>query len=175
MGVVDNEKVRIASDLEAVLRRACDQKLDLQSLLHSALERIEPRRASRHYYEAHVTVEPVFEDRFQAYVEACAKHRFRPAKFFMQKRKSDTQERSKDDAFCTGRGIAYVELLDRTLRLVAGLTAAGFKVWRYKIESTLIDSRYDDSPLLLDKEGLPEKELHPRAPADGALAGRVGT
>lgn len=167
-------KVRITEDLFDLLSAAKEQNLDLNEILHSTLERIEPRRASRHYYEAHVTIEPVYEDRFQDYLKACGAHKFRPAKFFMQKRKADTQERSKDDAFCTGRGIAYAELRERTLRLVAGLTAAGFKVWRYKIESTLIDSRYDDSPLLLDKEGLPEKELHPRAPAEGALAGRVG-
>jgi len=53
------------------------------------------------------------------------------------------------------------------------LAKEGFKVWRYKIESTLLDSRYDDSKRPLNKAELPEKEANPKPPADGALSGRV--
>ncbi len=159
--------------LFALVSLARNQNWNLERLLQDATAKVERRRSSRHYYEAHVTVEPVFEDRLAQFKIVCHDYKFHVANLLMQKRKGDTEERSKNDAFCTGRGISYTDIKTRMLTLVDRLEKEGFKVWRYKIESTLLDSRYDDAERPLDKKELPEKETNPRAPADGALAGRV--
>lgn len=159
--------------LFAIVSLARNQNWNMERLLQDAINKVERRRDARHYYEAHVTVEPVFEDRLELFKVICHDYKFRVASLLMQKRKGDTEERSKNDSFCTGRGISYTDTKRRMLALVARLEKEGFKVWRYKIESTLMDSRYDDSDHPLDKENLPEKERDPRPPADGALAGRA--
>lgn len=47
--------------------------------------------------------------------------------------------------------------------LMTALKAEGFKVRRYKIENTLLDSCYNDE----GRESLPEKERQPRSPRTG--------
>jgi len=159
--------------LFALVSLARNQNWNLERLLRDATNKIERRRSARHYYEAHVTVEPVFEERLEEFKIICHDYKFRVANLLMQKRSADTEERSKNDSFCTGRGISYTDIRKRMLILVDRLEKEGFKVWRYKIESTLLDSRYDDTERPLDKESLPDKERDPKPPADGALAGRV--
>ncbi len=159
--------------LFALVSLARNQNWSLERLLQDATNKVERRRSTRHYYEAHVTVEPVFEARLEQFKVICHDYKFRVANLLMQKRRGDTEERSKNDSFCTGRGISYTDIKTRMLALVERLEKEGFKVWRYKIESTLLDSRYDDAERPLDKEALPEKERDPKPPADGALAGRV--
>src|SRR5690349_10698437 len=96
------------------------------------------------YFEAHVTIEPVFDDRLTRFQEVCGWHGFRAAELLMKKRSADTPERSQHDSFCTGRDQIY-ELLERRMRmLVQDLRREGFQVWRYKIEDTIIDSRHND-------------------------------
>jgi len=145
---------------------------ELEELLEEAVVKLENRRAARHYYEAHVTIEPVFGDTHEVFRRIAKAYKFHVATLLMQKRKEETPTMSKNDAFCTGRSVSYSDMKDRMLALVSTLTKAGFLVHRYKIESTLLDSRHDDSifPLPIDK--LPEKERNPRAPAEGALSGR---
>lgn len=159
--------------LFALVSLARNQNWTLARLLEDATNKVERRRSNRHYYEAHVTVEPVFEERLEQFKNICHEYKFRVANLLMQKRKSDTEERSKNDSFCTGRGISFTDIKTRMLALVEVLEKEGFKVWRYKIESTLMDSRYDDTERPLDKASLPEKEKDPKPPADGALPGRV--
>jgi NTP pyrophosphatase (non-canonical NTP hydrolase) len=159
--------------LFAIISLSRNQNWNLERLLSDAINKLEKRRDSRHYYEAHVTIEPVFEDRLELFKTVCQDYKFRVATLLMQKRKEDTEERSKNDSFCTGRGISYTDIKTRMLGLISRLEKEGFKVWRYKIESTLLDSRYDDGEHPLNKEDLPQKELNPKAPADGALDGRV--
>lgn len=159
--------------LFAIVSLARNQHWNIERLLQDAISKVERRRNSRHYYEAHITVEPVFEERLERFKVICHDYKFRVASLLMQKRSHDTEERSKNDSFCTGRGISYTDTKKRMLALVDRLEKEGFKVWRYKIESTLLDSRYDDSERPLDKESLPEKEKQPKAPADGALSGRA--
>ena len=159
--------------LFALISLARNQNWNLERMLQDAVNKVEKRRSSRHYYEAHVTVEPVFEEDLERFKTICHDYKFRVANLLMQKRRSDSEERSKNDSFCTGRGISFTDIEKRMLALVQRLQKEGFKVWRYKIESTLIDSRYDDSKLPLDKEALPEKERDPKPPADGALSGRT--
>jgi hypothetical protein len=172
-----NSKVNVYEQtgdlLFAIISLARNQGWNLERILNDAIVKIDKRRNSRHYYEAHITIEPVFENRFELFKNICHDYKFHVATLLMQKRKSDTEERSKNDSFCTGRGISYTDIETRMLQLVKRLEIEGFKVWRYKIESTLLDSRYDDAKHPLDPEGLPEKEINPKPPADGALGGKL--
>ena len=114
------------------------------------------------YYESHVTIEPVFDDRLEAFRKVCKQYNFHVATLVMQKRAEDTPERSKHDSFCTGHGRNGEELAQRMFDLLDVLKTLEFKVWRYKIEVVPLDSRYDDSLYKLDKSSAPEKERNPR-------------
>lgn len=151
---------------------ARNKNWQLDELLEEAVVKLENRRAARHYYEAHVTIEPVFGEDDMVFRKIAKAYKFHVATLLLQKRKEETPTMSKNDAFCTGRSVSYSDIEDRMLALVRALTNAGFLVHRYKIESTLLDSRHDDSIFPLSIEKLPEKERNPRAPAEGALAGR---
>lgn len=104
------------------------------------------------YYEAHITIEPVFDERLIHAAALAQTHTFRVADLLMQKRKEDTAERSKHDTFMTGRHISYAVLLERMQNLVIDLQQQQYKVWRYKIEATVIDSKHGDALLLLTTE-----------------------
>lgn len=94
------------------------------------------------YYESHITIEPVFEERLGRFQEVCRKHGFRAADLLMQKRKEETPVRSDKDTFCTGRGKSFDELKEQMLQLVSELREQGFDVWRQKIEAVLLDERF---------------------------------
>ncbi len=96
------------------------------------------------YYEAHITIEPVFDKRRELAAQMAVNGGFRLADLLMKKRESDTEERSSKDTFMTGHSKSYTNIATRTLMMVKQLKAAGFKVWRYKIEDTLMDSRSHD-------------------------------
>lgn len=99
---------------------------------------------AKHYLETHVTIEPIFDDRLEQASILAKEHGFKIASLLMKKREQDTEERSKYDTFMTGHG-KDLELMEiKVTKLVKALIAAGFKVWRYKIEDTLMDSRIDD-------------------------------
>lgn len=114
------------------------------------------------YYEAHVTIEPVFDERLDKFVLLCKEHKFYVATLLMQKRKEDTEERSKYDSFCTSHGQDENELKQRMFSLLDTLKKESYQVWRYKIEIVPLDSRYNDSEYPLDKTNAPEKERNPR-------------
>lgn len=97
------------------------------------------------YYESHITVEPIFDERLDRFKALCKQQGFRVADLLMQKRKEDTPERSRFDTFCTGRDPTYWDLHYRMVALLGFLKQEGFKVWRYKIEHAILDSREDDS------------------------------
>lgn len=101
------------------------------------------------YFESHITAEPVFETELDRFKAICEPFRFRVADLLMQKRAKDTPERSVFDTFCTGRGKDVEELTTRMLALVRELRSGGFRVWRYKLELAVIDSRVDDTLLPL--------------------------
>ena len=100
---------------------------------------------SKLYYEAHVTIEPVFKESLAWATELAKEHGFKIANLLMQKREKDTAERSKYDTFMTGHNNNYGELKESVIKLVKSLQAYGFKVWRYKIEDTITDSRSHDT------------------------------
>ena len=145
---------------------------ELDELLDEATTKIANRREGRHYYEAHVTIEPAFGARLELFRALCQAQQFHVATLVMRKRKTAKPKSSDEDAFCTGRSISYSDIEVRMFKLVASLKENGFIVRRYKIENTVLDSRHDDSRFELPKEWLPEKERNPKAPAAGALPGR---
>lgn len=106
---------------------------------------------AKHYYECHVTIEPVFDARLIHFQELCRHYGFKAADLLMKKRAQDTETRSKHDTFCTGRGKDYEELRDRMVFLIWALQRNGFDVWRYKIEDTLIDSKIEDVEKLINR------------------------
>lgn len=96
------------------------------------------------YLEAHVTIEPVFDrDRTRAAAVA-SEYGFRLADLLMKKSRSETEKRSNKDTFMTGHSKSCDDIYLRTKNLIWDLQANGFKVWRYKIENTLLDSRSAD-------------------------------
>lgn len=101
------------------------------------------------YFECHITVEPLFDERLADFKEIAQTHQFRIADLLMQKRATDTPERSQHDSFCTGRSTDYEDLWSRMCALVNDLGTTGIRVWRYKIENTLLDSNVQDSLGLL--------------------------
>lgn len=115
------------------------------------------------YFEAHVTIEPVYDERLARFTELCRERKFHVATLVMQKRKEDTPDRSKFDSFCTGHGNDGEELKARMFSLLDELKKESYQIWRYKIEVVPLDSRYDDSHYRLDKTNAPEKERNPRA------------
>ena len=109
------------------------------------------------YFESHVTIEPVFDDecfkcfghndcisKLQRVQEVCKSHGFKLAELLMQKRRESSQDRSKDDTFCTGRSKSYEDIHNRMVGLIVDLKSDGFKVWRYKIEDIIMDSKQND-------------------------------
>lgn len=111
------------------------------------------------YFESHITVEPVFEERLEQFVMLCKQQNFQVAKLLMQKRASDNPERSKNDSFCTGYSQSIDDLQERMVKLLSSLKENNFQIWRFKIENIVLDSRHDDKIFRLDKAILPEKEL----------------
>ena len=167
-----NVRKQLGDVLFVSISLARNMQWGLDELLEDVIVKVTNRQNDRHYYEAHVTIEPVFDGRREEFGRICVAHEFRAAELLMKKRKRDTATRSQHDAFATGRSISRSDIEDRMFALVQTLLENNFVVWRYKIESTLLDSRYDDSRSPLQKEKLPEREKNPRAPADGALTGR---
>lgn len=96
---------------------------------------------SRLYYEAHVTIDPVFGvTRYQ--VECLARvHGFKLAKLVMMKDGSEHTE----DAFMTARSKQLDTIKFVTAGVIDDLKHAGFTVRRWKIEDTLYDSRSGDA------------------------------
>lgn len=97
-----------------------------------------------YYFECHLTVEPVFGDRLEELKRLSGNLSFHVADLLMQKRTEDTPERSKNDTFCTAHSKNYFQLETAMKDLIASLKFNGFKVWRYKIENIMLDSKSND-------------------------------
>lgn len=100
------------------------------------------------YYEAHITIEPLEPGpALENFTALCKTYRFKPAKLLLVKDRIATAERSTLDSFATGHSHDYQDLLDRTMAVTRDLRAAGFSVWRYKIEACLLDQKFNNQPL----------------------------
>lgn len=104
------------------------------------------------YYEAHITIEPIFEGELEVAKQISSLYGFRMAELLMKKRADDVETRSKYDTFMTGQGIDLENLKKRVQNLVSCLQFEGYKVWRYKIEDIILDSRTEDVLNLLGNE-----------------------
>jgi hypothetical protein len=93
------------------------------------------------YYESHITISPEFDEKLEELKGIVKLFNFRVADLLFAKRACDTPERSRFDTFCTARNKSYDEIRVNTLGCVEALGRKGFKVWRYKIEDTLLDVR----------------------------------
>lgn len=102
------------------------------------------KQTSKHYYEAHVTVEPVEGERLSFMKLIAEDYSFRVAELLLR---NGTKHR--DDTFCTSRHVDWDHIRIRTEGLVRDLRENGFKVFRYKIEDTLVDSNIRDELNLL--------------------------
>lgn len=96
------------------------------------------------YYEAHVTIEPIFDDRLTLAADIAKNHKFKIANLLMQKRQMDLPERSMYDTFMTAHGQSEEVIKDQILSLIEDLKKNDFKVWRYKIEDVIVDSKFND-------------------------------
>jgi hypothetical protein len=105
------------------------------------------------YYESHITIEPVFNERLELFRELCKDYGFQAADLLMQKKRENKPERSDKDTFCTGRGRDFNALKARMHRLVAQLEDHDYSVWREKIEAVLYDRRLKDAQALHSSEG----------------------
>lgn len=97
-------------------------------------------------YECHVTIEPVEDARLEKFKEIAGRYKFRVAELLMANKKHSTL-----DSFCTGHDSLYCDMAYRMINLCTDLREAGFKLWRYKIEKILLDSKYEELlPVPLD-------------------------
>lgn len=103
------------------------------------------------YYEAHITIEPIFGTRLLKAQEIAKPFGFRVADLLMQKNRQDAPERSSKDTFMTGHDTWYDNLGLRIKNLVQSLQDHDFQVWRYKVEDTMYDSRTFDTLRLLKR------------------------
>lgn len=103
--------------------------------------------AAKLYYESHVTIDPPEDSQIALLTSLVQLENFRLAKLFM--RKGGVDEAHVDDAFMTGHGKELSDIRARTIALVNRLHENGFVVRRYKIEDTVLDSRFDDELELL--------------------------
>lgn len=101
------------------------------------------------YYEAHITIDPVFDERREHAQKLAECYRFRLAKLIMRKREADEEQPAQDDTFMTGHGVDLEYIVARMHTLIRLLKEQGFKVRRYKIEDTIMDSRTHDELGLL--------------------------
>ena len=102
-------------------------------------------------FEAHITIEPVFDDRLDIVKMVAGKWNFKVAELLMVKNRQDTPQRSNKDSFMTGHSNSY-KILEAAIKAICNeLHQAEVKVWRYKIEEIVLDSRNSDSLNLLNK------------------------
>lgn len=94
----------------------------IQAKVHLAVQILQVvhriKMKSKLYYEAHVTVEPVFEEQYQLLKKISEQYNFRIADLLMKKRDSDTPERSKYDTSMTGHGTDLDDMKGRLTMLI---------------------------------------------------------
>lgn len=100
---------------------------------------------AKHYFECHITIEPLPMATIILLRKPVAYYHFRIADLYMAKREGDTEQRPKYDTFMTARDRNYIALRYNMTQCIRYLEReAGIKVWRYKIEDTICDSKLED-------------------------------
>lgn len=93
------------------------------------------------YYESHITIDPVFDERLAVLKEVAAFYGFHVADLILRKSRKDPEKPHQDDSFLTGRDKNRVHLEHRMDLLIEGLQDRDFVIRRKKIEAALIDER----------------------------------
>lgn len=94
------------------------------------------------YYEIHVTLHPDFtEDRLEEVKAIGLEHHYHMADLVYLKGAAD---RAEGDMFFTTRTTFFEDAVVSVDRFCEDLAKANFRVLRYKIEDTIMDSRIDD-------------------------------
>lgn len=106
---------------------------------HAAGLSIAPQ--TRLYFEAHITLAPVFGEAREALKMLGSNHGFRVADLLMRRARGGAAVPSQDDSFMTARSVDYSDIVERTRSMVQALRACGYSVRRYKVENTLVDSK----------------------------------
>lgn len=112
------------------------------------------------YLEAHITISPVFDMDRERASDIAKEFKFKLAHLVMVKAKG-ADKTSNRDTFMTGHSKNIDDLALRSRLLVIALKAGGYKVWRYKIESCVVDSR---------QQGDVWNALDPQAPIQPLIA-----
>lgn len=96
------------------------------------------------YYECHVTVDPEFAKKhLELFAKISDMYNFRISSFLM------FVDHGEPKAFTTARGTDMTDIQTRMESLCKALKVNGFKVLRYKIEDTLLDSRHQGDTMEL--------------------------
>lgn len=125
------------------------ERLGLEAKVEAKVEPPEASQAQKmevRYYESHITIEPVFGERYAEFKTTSMFHGFKSTELLLQKRKEDKPERSSKDMFCTAHSKSFEDLERRMTTLTRCLRASGFKVWRQKIEAVMLDIRHPAMP-----------------------------
>ncbi len=110
----------------------------------SFVPKSDPQLPSSIYLECHVTIDPILEQTLlEQGTGIVSKWKFKMAKLLMVE--GDEQVTSTKDTFMTSHAIPanYPDLVQRMQGVCEDLRKAGFAVRRYKIESVVLDSRYE--------------------------------
>jgi len=119
------------------------------------------------YLEAHITISPILGEERERASGLAKIFGFKLAHLVMLKDQGP-EKPSQRDTFMTGHSKNIDDLAKRTQELVQELNGHGFKVWRYKIESCVVDSRQQgDLWSVLD----PERPVQPLIACDGCHGG----
>src|SRR6478736_199900 len=103
---------------------------------------------TRLYYEAHINFPHPTEEQAEKVREICSRQMFwKMATFEMHKDQVPT-------GFCTGRNRVKEEIQAEVLQVITEMEAAGIEVLRWKIEDTVLDSKYGDSLSMLQSTRL---------------------
>lgn len=145
-----NDYERLEEKMLSWRQEANEQCARAEYWRKKAQEQREPEVVSKLYFESHVTIEPVFDERRGFAAQIATKHKFRLADLLMKKRSEQTEERSDKDTFMTRTHVSLEVITEATKALVLELQKEGFKVWRYKIEDTVFDSKFEDNFGLLN-------------------------
>lgn len=92
------------------------------------------------YYESHITIEPVEDERLDLFKDICQRWNFKVANLLMQK----TLNKSNLDSFCTGKDKNFTMMKARMNYVLDELKNRNFNVYRYKIEAILLDSKVNN-------------------------------
>lgn len=112
---------------------------------------------SKLYYEVHVTIEPVEQDKYVLFEKLAAAQGFWCSEWALKKENGY-------NFFATTRSKSYDGAYSRMYHLITSLAVRGFKVLRYKIEDTVLDSKIEDI-LGIVKDSHPLVEDFDRVPS----------